>query len=80
LLVDGKIKEEGKMEKFHDAKLGISANQYSSKVEFIQVVKLKANAKTKVSGIVRFQTCNDENVFRQNPLLSMCRYKITEGI
>jgi Disulphide bond corrector protein DsbC len=60
LSFDGKIKEEGKMEKFHDAKLDLSANQYSSKVEFVHVVKLKSNAKTKVSGNVRFQTCNDE--------------------
>ena len=60
LTLDGKIKEEGKMEKFHDARLDLSANQYSSKVDFIQTVKLKANAKTKVSGTVRFQTCNDE--------------------
>lgn len=60
LTLDGKIKEEGKLEKFHDAKLEISANQYSTKVDFVQVVKLKANAKTNVSGSVRFQTCNDE--------------------
>jgi len=60
LILDGKIKEEGKMEKFHDAKLDLSANQYSSKVEFVQTVKLKASAKTNVSGTVRFQTCNDE--------------------
>jgi Disulphide bond corrector protein DsbC len=60
LILDGKIKEEGKMEKFHDAKLELSANQYSSKVEFVQTIKLKANAKTNVSGTVRFQTCNDE--------------------
>jgi thiol:disulfide interchange protein DsbD len=60
LSFDGKLKEEGKMEKFHDAKLEISANQYSSKVNFVQVVKLKAKAKTNVSGTVKFQTCNDE--------------------
>jgi thiol:disulfide interchange protein DsbD len=60
LILDGKIKEDGKMEKFHDAKLDLSANQYSSKVEFVQTIKLKANAKTNVSGTVRFQTCNDE--------------------
>jgi Disulphide bond corrector protein DsbC len=60
LILDGKIKEEGKMEKFHDAKLELSANQYSSKVEFVQTIKLKASAKTNVSGTVRFQTCNDE--------------------
>jgi Disulphide bond corrector protein DsbC len=60
LTLDGKIKEDGKMEKFHDAKLDLSANQYSSKVDFVQTVKLKASAKTKVNGSVRFQTCNDE--------------------
>jgi Disulphide bond corrector protein DsbC len=60
LIIDGKIKEEGKMEKFHDAKLDLSANQYSSKVDFVQTIKLKASAKTNVSGTVRFQTCNDE--------------------
>lgn len=60
LTLEGKIKEEGKLEKFHDAKLDISANQYSAKVNFVQVVKLKAKAKTKLSGSVRFQTCNDE--------------------
>lgn len=57
---DGKIREVGKLEKFHDAKLDISANQYSGKVDFVQVVKLKANAKTNISGSVEFQTCNDE--------------------
>lgn len=58
--LDGKVKEEGKMEKFHDAKLEVSANQYSQKVNFVQVVKLKSKGKTNVSGSVRFQTCNDE--------------------
>jgi cytochrome c biogenesis DsbD-like protein len=58
--LDGNIKEDGKLEKFHDAKLDLSANQYSSKVEFVQTVKMKASAKTNVSGTVRFQTCNDE--------------------
>jgi hypothetical protein len=58
--LDGKIKEVGKMEKFHDAKLEISANQYAEKVDFVQVVKLKANVVTNVNGNVEFQTCNDE--------------------
>lgn len=57
---DGKVKEIGKMEKFNDKTLGISANQYSEKVDFIQVVKLKSSAKTNVSGTVEFQTCNDK--------------------
>ena len=60
LSLEGKIKEVGKMQKFHDAKLEISANQYADKVDFVQVVKLKANAKTNVTGNVEFQTCDDK--------------------
>ena len=58
--VSGKIAEKGKMEKFHDEKLGISANQYAEKVEFVQVIKLKAKAKTNLAGTVQFQTCDDK--------------------
>jgi hypothetical protein len=58
--LDGKVKEEGKLEKFKDEKLDIAANQYSNKVNFVQVVKLKGTAKTNVSGTVEFQTCNEE--------------------
>src|SRR5580765_4617333 len=57
LTFDGQIKEIGKMEKFKDAILGVSAHQYSEKVDFVQVVKLKAAAKTNVTGNVEFQTC-----------------------
>jgi thiol:disulfide interchange protein DsbD len=58
--LDGKIKEIGKMEKFHDAKLDISANQYAEKVDFVQVVKLKSNVKTNITGSVEYQTCDDK--------------------
>jgi thiol:disulfide interchange protein DsbD len=57
---DGKVKEIGKLEKFVDKKLDISANQYSNKVDFVQVVKLKGNAKTNVTGNLEFQTCDDK--------------------
>ena len=60
LALDGKVKEVGKMEKFHDKKLDIGANQYSHKVDFIQLVKLKADAKTNLTGNVEYQTCDDE--------------------
>lgn len=60
LKLDGTIKEVGKMEKFTDKNLGVSAHQYSNKVDFVQVVKLKSNAKTNVSGSVEFQTCDDK--------------------
>ena len=60
LNLDGKIKEVGKLEKFHDEKLKLSANQYSEKVDFIQVVKLRSNLKTNVAGSVEYQTCDDK--------------------
>jgi DsbC/DsbD-like thiol-disulfide interchange protein len=57
---DGKVKEIGKLEKFKDEVLGVTANQYSEKVIFIQKVKMKTNAKTAVTGKLEFQTCNNE--------------------
>lgn len=60
LSLEGSITEVGKMEKFHDKKLEVSANQYSGKVDFVQVVKLKANAKTNFTGSVEYQTCDDK--------------------
>lgn len=58
--MDGAVKEVGKMKVFKDEKLKISANQYSDKVDFVQVVKLKANVKTNVVGSVEYQTCDDK--------------------
>jgi len=57
---DGKVKEVGKLQKYKDEKLGVSANQYSSKVVFVQKIKLKGKAKTNVTGKLEYQTCNDE--------------------
>lgn len=57
---DGKIKEVGKLEKFHDAKLDLSANQYSHTVDFVQVVKLKVKTRTTITGSVEYQTCDDK--------------------
>ena len=56
----GAIKEVGKMEKFKDASLGVSANQYSKTVNFVQKITLKAAVKTNVSGTVTYQTCDDK--------------------
>lgn len=59
ITVDGKIKEVGKMEVMHDKDLGVSANQYSTTVDFVQKIKLKANVKTNFAGTVEYQTCDD---------------------
>ncbi len=58
--LDGKVKEVGKIEVMKDATLGVSANQYSRTVDFVQKIKLKANVKTNFSGNVEYQTCDDK--------------------
>ena len=58
--LEGKIKEIGKMEKYTDKILKVSANQYSNTVTFTQVVKLKGKAKTSITGTVEYQTCDDK--------------------
>jgi thiol:disulfide interchange protein DsbD len=60
LALSGTIKEIGKMEKFTDKELGLSANQYSTKVDFVQVVNLKGKATTNFTGSVEYQTCDDK--------------------
>jgi len=58
--LDGKIKEVGKLEKYKDETVKATNHQYSTKVDFVQVVKLKSSAKTNVTGNVEFQTCDDK--------------------
>jgi len=56
----GKIREDGKLEKFHDKELDISANQFSKSVNFVQTIKLKVKVKTSFNGSVEYQTCDDK--------------------
>lgn len=56
----GKIREVGDMEKWKDEATGIQANQYARQVDFIQVIKLKANVKTSISGSLTYQVCTNE--------------------
>jgi Disulphide bond corrector protein DsbC len=60
IVLDGKIREVGKMELFKDEKLKISANQYAEKVDFVQKIKLKSNTKTNLVGSVEYQTCDNK--------------------
>jgi DsbC/DsbD-like thiol-disulfide interchange protein len=58
--MDGKVKEVGKLEKFRDPQLDVTAFQYSNKVVFVQKVKLKGKVKTNVTGKLEYQACTDE--------------------
>jgi DsbC/DsbD-like thiol-disulfide interchange protein len=54
------VKEVGKMQKYTDKTLGVTAHQYSNEVSFIQAVKLKAKVKTAITGEIEYQVCDDE--------------------
>ncbi len=58
--LDGKVKEEGKLLKKHEAVFGVDVKYFNGKVDFVQLVKLKGNAKTNFSGEVEFMVCNDQ--------------------
>ena len=60
ILLDGKIKEIGEMKKKHEMVFGVDVYYYKDKVDFVQVIKVKNNVKTKINGTVEFMACNDE--------------------
>jgi hypothetical protein len=57
---DGTPKESGKMIKKNEEVWGGEVRYYENKVEFIQTVKTRSAAKTKVAGKVEYMVCNDE--------------------
>jgi hypothetical protein len=59
LAIDGKPKEKGTVVRKYEEGFKGTFNYYEQKVEFVQVVKLKANAKTSLNGKVEFMVCND---------------------
>lgn len=56
---DGQIKEVGKLESHFEEVFDIDTKYFNNKVEFVQVVNVKGNAKTNLSGTVEFMACND---------------------
>jgi len=60
LTLDGKVKEVGTLEKEYDKNFNSVLKFYSTKVNFVQRVKLKSTATTVVKGTVTFMVCNDK--------------------
>ena len=60
LILDGNIKEIGKLEQRLEVLFGVDVKQFSGKVDFVQVIKRKVSAKTNITGNIKFMTCNDE--------------------
>ncbi len=59
VILDGKVKEFGKIVKKKEEVFGGSTQSYEKTVDFVQLVKLKGNIKTSLAGTVDFMVCND---------------------
>ena len=60
LLLDGKVKEVGKVVKKNEEVWGGTVNYYEKSVDFVQTVKVKGSAKTNLAGKVEYMVCDNE--------------------
>ncbi|HZG26136.1 MAG TPA: protein-disulfide reductase DsbD domain-containing protein [Chitinophagaceae bacterium] len=60
IILDGKVKEVGKLVKKFESVWNGNVNFYEKSVNFVQVVKLKANVKTDLAGKVEFMVCDEK--------------------
>lgn len=57
--LSGPVKEVGKLETHFEKLFDVNVKQYSDKVDFVQVVTLKGDVKTNLSGKVQYMLCDD---------------------
>ena len=60
IIKQGSVKEVGKVIATFDKATNSNSRYYSDKVSFVQVVTLKAAAKTSVAGEIEFMVCDDK--------------------
>jgi len=60
LMLDGKVKEVGKVVKKNEEVWGGVVNYYEKTVDFVQTVKVKGSAKTNLAGKVEYMVCDNE--------------------
>jgi hypothetical protein len=59
VIVKGVTSEKGELKNVHDEYFGVDVKYFDNKVEFVQMLNLKSNVKTTLSGTVEFMVCND---------------------
>lgn len=59
VILDGKVKEVGKLEKAYDKNFNSVLKYYAKKVDFVQKIKVRSSIATVVKGTVTFMVCND---------------------
>ena len=60
IVLEGKTRELGILEKAREPVLETEAWHYAEKVEFVQRVSLRNNVRTTISGNIAFQVCTDQ--------------------
>ena len=60
LQLQGDPKEEGDLEIYHEEVFGVDVYAYKDKVEFVQLVKLKAPVRTNVQGSLEYMACTNQ--------------------
>lgn len=58
--IEGKTKEVGKIVSKYEEMFEVTVKYFEGKVDFVQIVKLKVDVKTNMSGSVEFMACNNE--------------------
>lgn len=59
VILDGKPKEVGKLEKSFDQNFNSELKFYADKVDFVQKIKVKSAVPTVVKGNITYMVCND---------------------
>jgi thiol:disulfide interchange protein DsbD len=59
MTLDGKVRESGTLIRKFESAWSHDVKYYEKTVDFVQVVKLKANIRTDLAGKVEFMVCND---------------------
>ena len=60
LLLDGNVKESGKLIKKFETAWIHDVKYYEKTVDFVQIVRAKSGAKSNLAGKVEFMVCNDK--------------------
>jgi len=59
ITLQDKIKEVGRLEQHHEPLFGVDVKQYSDRVDFVQIVKIRKGIKTMLTGSIEYMLCND---------------------
>lgn len=60
VILQGKLEEKGKLLQKYEEVFDMNVKYFDGNVNFVQLIKLKGNVKTTISGKVEFMACNDE--------------------